>query len=86
MSGYSPEAASALPRERSGESGGTTGGEAESDAQAAVDCREPGSYILDAMSRRNGDRCKFHIARRRKLAKRVRMRAALAKLLLNRAA
>jgi len=50
------------------------------------DCREPGSYILGGMSRRNGDRCKFHIARRRKLAKRVRMRAALAKLLLNRAA
>jgi len=38
------------------------------------------------MSRRNGDRCKFHIARRRKLAKRARMRAVLAKLLLNRAA
>jgi len=34
-----------------------------------------------AMSRRNGDRCKFHIARRRKLALRVRRRALKARLL-----
>jgi len=59
---------------------------AHSIVEQARKCREPVSYILGVMSRRNGDRCKFHIARRRKLAKRVRMRAALAKLLLNRAA
>jgi hypothetical protein len=33
------------------------------------------------MSRRNGDRCKFHINRKRRLAHRAKMRAARARLL-----
>jgi hypothetical protein len=33
------------------------------------------------MSRRNGDRCKFHINRKRKLLRRVAMRTARARVL-----
>lgn len=38
------------------------------------------------MSRLNGDRCKFHINRKRRLAKRARLRAAKALLLTAKAA